>query len=30
MAKPKGPRKVYRYTDEFKLKAVKLTELSST
>ena len=27
MARPKGPRKVYRYTDEFKLKAVKLTEL---
>jgi transposase-like protein len=27
MARPKGPRKLYRYTDEFKLKAVKLTEL---
>lgn len=27
MAKIKGPRKLYRYTDEFKLKAVKLTEL---
>jgi len=27
MARIKGPRKLYRYTDEFKLKAVKLTEL---
>lgn len=27
MAKIKGPRKLYRYTDEFKLKAVKLTQL---
>lgn len=27
MARITGPRKVYRYTDEFKLKAVKLTEI---
>ncbi len=27
MAKITGPRKLYRYTDEFKLKAVKLTQL---
>lgn len=27
MARNTGPRKVYRYTDEFKLKAVKLSEL---
>ncbi len=27
MAKIKGPRKVFRYTDEFKLKAVKLSQL---
>jgi len=28
MAKIRGPRKLYRYTDEFKLKAVKLTQLT--
>lgn len=27
MAKITGPRKLYRYTDDFKLKAVKLTQL---
>ena len=27
MAKIKGPRKVYRYSDEFKLKAVKLSQI---
>jgi transposase len=28
MARIKGPRKVHRYTAEFKLKAVKLSELT--
>jgi transposase len=27
MARIRGPRKVHRYTAEFKLKAVKLSEL---
>jgi transposase len=27
MAKAKGPRKIYRYETEFKVKAVKLSEL---
>ncbi|MCK9384452.1 MAG: transposase [Nevskia sp.] len=27
MARITGPRKVYRYTNDFKLKAVKLTEI---
>jgi transposase len=29
MARITGPRKVYRYTNDFKLKAVKLTEIGS-
>ena len=28
MGKPKGPRKISRYTAEFKVKAVKLSEVS--
>ena len=27
MARIKGPRKIHRYTDEFKVKAVRLSEL---
>ncbi len=28
MAKPIGPKKVHRYSDEFKTTAVKLSQLS--